>query len=185
MDINGQRGQFVHAVVRSLWRGVPIPDIPSQQHADIDLGAEPEHLARDVREVLLVDPALDLRRTVRTVLQSLAVVDVCSTFSEARTRMITRPPDLLVTGVRLDAHNGLHLVYLAPPVTRCIVYAASQDFALAREVQEAGAFFVRAGRLADELKSYVTARLPRCDRRDPAVTDRRKVFRGGRRCTDS
>jgi len=52
------------------------------------------------------------------------------------------------------------------------------------EVQAAGAFYERSKRLRHAVTGYVRATLPPQDRRRPAVTDRRKNLRGGRRCTD-
>ena len=141
-------------------------------------------MARDVKEVLIVDPDPEVRRAAQRALRSMAVVDVCSSFQAARGRLFSKPPDLLVTNVRLDTHNGLHLVHVAPPQTRCVVYGSDEDLGLAREVQAAGAFFERVPRLARALPSYVTAQLPHRDHRDPTVVDRRQSFRGGRRSTD-
>ena len=145
-------------------------------------------MERNVTQVLFVDPAIELQRTAQDVLQSVANVDVCSTFKEAYARLITRPPDLLVTGVRLHTHNGLHLVYVAAeraPATRCAVCLFDQDMSLAREVEAAGAFLMRAPWFAVTLKSLATTKLPRRDRRTTATVDRRHAPRGGRRITDS
>jgi DNA-binding NtrC family response regulator len=112
------------------------------------------------------------------------MVETCSDFRDARARLLARRPDLLVTNIRLDNHNGLHLVHLAAAHTMCIVYATDQDLPLAREAQAAGAFFVSRSRLADAVQSIVVAELPTRDRRTPSVVDRRATFRGGRRWID-
>jgi DNA-binding NtrC family response regulator len=142
------------------------------------------HLARGLKTVLVVDPDPRLRRAALEALRSVAVVEVYSDFRAARARLLAKRPDLLVTNIRLDTHNGLHLVHLAPEHTLCVVYGTNEDLPLAREAQAAGAFFVRPPCLADALQSYVIAELPSRDRRDPTVVDRRKAFRGGRRCID-
>jgi len=140
-----------------------------------------------VKEVLLVDPDLEtgVLLAVRDVLSNLAEVETCAEFRPARTRLLTGPPDLLVTNLRLRDYNGLHLVFLTEGTpTRCVVYATEHDWVLAREAQTAGAFYERLLRLPFVIPSYVKALLPHRDRRDPLILDRRLLFRGGRRCAD-
>lgn len=188
LDREDQRGQRVHVSARASWSGLQRADSRTRQGADPDLIARRGHFERQVKEVLFVDPAPEMRQTAQQVLQSIARVDVCSTFAEAAARLRTRPPDLLVTGVRLHAHNGLHLVYLAAqraPSTRCVVCVTDQDISLTREIEATGAFMVREPWLAVALKSLATAALPRHDRRDSDNVDRRHAPRGGRRYTDS
>jgi hypothetical protein len=140
------------------------------------------HRARDV---LIVDPDPQALLAAEISVQSVADVEACSDFRFARARIVARPPDLLVTNLRLGAFNGLHLVYLAADTaTRCIVYAAQHDPVLAREVLAAGAFYERADRLPRVLESYARAMLPPRDRRSLSVLDRRSAPRGGRRCID-
>jgi CheY-like chemotaxis protein len=154
-----------------------------QQPADLVL--RPAHLARDVKEILLVDFDASSLRAAQHALRFVADVEACSDFQTARSRLLDRPPDLLVTNLRLQAYNGLQLIYLAAEMpTRCIAYAEVDDFLLAREVQAAGAFYERSKRLLHSLPSYVRATLPAQDRRRPTVLDRRQNLRGGRRCTD-
>ena len=188
LDREDQRAQRGHVSARASWSGLQRADSRTRQGADPDLITRQGHFDRQVKEVLFVDPAPELQQTARQVLQNIAKVDVCSTFSEAAARLRTRPPDLLVTGVRLHAHNGLHLVYLAAqraPSTRCVVCVTDQDLSLTREVEATGAFLVREPLLAVALKSLVTAALPRHDRRNSDNADRRHAPRGGRRYTDS
>ena len=142
------------------------------------------HLARAVETVLVVDPDPRLRRAAQEALRPVAVVKGCSNFRDARARLLASRPDLLVTNIRLDTHNGLHLVHLATAQTLCLVYGTDEDLPLAREAQAAGAFFVRPHRLAEAVRSLVVAELPARDRRDPTVVDRRATFRGGRRGVD-
>lgn len=133
-----------------------------------------------------MDPDVErLLSTVELAVQGLATVEPCTDFRAARARVLSRPPDFLVTNLRLREYNGLHLVLLAASRgTRCIVYAATEDLALAREAQSLGAFYEPLARLPAALRSYVSATLPPRDRRNVAVRDRRLVFRGGRRSTD-
>lgn len=136
--------------------------------------------------VLLVDPHDGgWLSTLQRALEPVAEVEWCAEFHDARARVLTRAPDFLVTNLRLHDYNGLHLVLLAAGTgTRCIVYAAQDDFVLAREAQSLGAFYERLPRLPFALRSYLSATLPPRDRRTVAVLDRRIPFRGGRRCTD-
>lgn len=142
---------------------------------------------RPIEDVLFVDSSIELQRTVQAVLRSLTTVHCCSTFEDACSRLISSPPDLLITGVRLHAHNGIHLVYLAArsPRTRSIVYLASGDWGLAREVEAARAFAVREPWLAITIESLVRATLSPRDRRDALTLDRRRHRLGGRRYTDT
>jgi len=188
LEREDQRAQRVHVSTRASWSGLQTADRRTRQGATPDLITARRHFDRQIKEVLFVHPSLELQQTVQQALQSIAKVDVVSTFSEAHARLSTRPPDLLVTGVRLHAHNGLHLVYVAAQraqSTRCVVCVTDEDLCLTREVEAAGAFMVRAPWLAVALKSLVTAKLPRRDRRDADNVDRRHAPRGGRRYTDA
>jgi DNA-binding NtrC family response regulator len=130
--------------------------------------------AGPIKDVLVVDPSLELQRTVQNVLRSVAIVHSCSTFEDARRRLISSPPDLLITSVRLNAHNGLHLVYLAArnPRTRSLVHLTAEDFALTRDAESAGALVVREPWLVVAMESIVLATLRRSDRHDGITADR-------------
>jgi DNA-binding NtrC family response regulator len=187
MDSNSQRQQPTPISFRGRWRGLQVEDYSAREDADLDAGAELWPVTPGVKAVLFVDPVVEMQQAAREVLASVAKLTVCSTFADARARLDASPPDLLVTSVRLQAHNGLHLVYLAgrhSPSTRCLVSAQDDDVWFAQEVQAAGAFFVPARWLATALHSYVAASLPRRDRRNARVVDRRGQVRGGRRVTD-
>ena len=138
-----------------------------------------------VKEVVFVDPDAERLSSVLAELQFIAEVEVYQEFRAARARLFTRPPDLLVTNVRLGAYNGLHLVHLAQGTpTKCVVYASHKDEVLRRQVKDAGAFYEVTERLPRVIASYVRALLPAYDQRDFTVPDRRQIHRGGRRCTD-
>jgi DNA-binding NarL/FixJ family response regulator len=109
-----------------------------------------------------------------------------SEFAAARHELFVCRPDVLIANLRLGAFNGIHLAYLAKinkPDTRVMIYG-HDDRILAREVQSAGAFYERADFVRDALTAFLHASLPAGDRRTATVTDRRLVFRGGRRTTD-
>ena len=92
----------------------------------------------------------------------------------------------MVTNLRLEEYNGLHLVLLAASegVTRSVVHSDRPDPYLVREAQTIGAFFERTERLLDAIGSYLNFSLPQRDRRSADRYDRRTVFRGGRRAAD-
>jgi len=98
------------------------------------------------------------------------------------------PYGLVITNLRLDAYNGVHLVYVIQHLelpTRTVVYAGHGDRLIAREVQEAGAFFERIERIPGALLPYLQADLPQRDRRSAETFDRRAYPRGGRRSWDA
>ena len=137
--------------------------------------------------ILLVEPDAAARDLVRAAVSALAHVESHRQFEPARARLRLASFDFLVTNVRLGAYNGLHLVYLRSlgrGAPRAIVYSDERDRWLAREAQRAGAFYEVGPCLPVTLAAYVTGTLPARDRRDPASSDRRKMFRGGRRCWD-
>jgi hypothetical protein len=139
-------------------------------------------------EMLLVEPHPVLRSGIRASVRAIARLDDCADFSTARTRLFTAPCDWLVSNVRLGPFNGLHLVHLVAtsrlPI-RSVVYGEAQDASLGREAQRAGAFFLYRDHLLKGLPALLTGSLPKRDRRNPELTDRRTTFRGGRRCVDS
>jgi len=152
---------------------------------DADFTTPPPVVARDVKDILIVDPDVDYLRAAQNALRFLAEVEVFSKFAAARARLLSsEPPDLLVTNLRLQAYNGLHLVHMATAQTRCVVYSTYDDVVLAREVQAAGAFYERSNRVSRALAAYVHATLPPRDRRNVTALDRRQIPRGGRRSTD-
>ena len=107
-------------------------------------------------------------------------------FAAARHELNVHRPDVLIANVRLGAFNGIHLAYLAKinnPETRVMIYG-QDDRLLAGEVQSAGAFYQRSDCVRYALAAFLQASLPARDRRDVTFTDRRRIFRGGRRATD-
>jgi DNA-binding NtrC family response regulator len=140
-----------------------------------------------VRRVLLVDPAPAVLWHLRDAIPADVHVTTSSAFDDARRRLASEPPHLLVTNVQLKAFNGLHLVYLAAAAavaTRSLVYARAHDLVLAREAQAAGAFYESFDGLLYALPAYVLATLPERDRRQASRAPRRHVPRGGRRAVD-
>jgi DNA-binding NtrC family response regulator len=137
--------------------------------------------------ILLIEPDAAARGTLHMAASAFAHVESHGRFETARARLRREAFDFLVTNVRLDAYNGLHLVYLLSPgrrVPRAIVYSDEYDPGLGREAQRAGAFYETLECLPVTLAAYVHGPLPARDRRDPATRDRRRLCRGGRRRWD-
>ena len=171
----------IHPPVRRFVAPIGMKEI----RQDADRTTPRALLARDVKDILIVDPDVDYLRAAQTALRFLADVEVFSKFAAARARLLSsEPPDLLVTNLRLQAYNGLHLVHMATAQTRCVVYSTHDDLVLAREVQAAGAFYERSTRVSRALAAYVHATLPPHDRRNVTALERRQIPRGGRRSTD-
>jgi hypothetical protein len=137
--------------------------------------------------VIFVDCDPQAGRQAKRLCEPLADIELITSFQTAKRRLLQREAQLLVTNLRLDAYNGLHLIYLASgaeTLTRCIVYSAYPDLTLIEEAQAAGAMYERASSLPHALPSYIFGELPRRDRRSPLSMDRRQLFRGGRRAAD-
>jgi DNA-binding NtrC family response regulator len=137
--------------------------------------------------ILLVEPDEAARSALQTAASAFAHVESHGRFETARARVCHASFDFLVSNIRLDAYNGLHLVYLRAlgrRSPRAIVYSDAGDLVLAREAQRAGAFYETYECLPVTLAAYVRGTLPARDRRDPTSRDRRGIFRGGRRCWD-
>jgi DNA-binding NtrC family response regulator len=141
-----------------------------------------------LQRVLIVEPDGRLRQQFGDAAGALARIDMDASFPAARTRLFAHPYDWLVTNVRLEEYNGLHLVHLAGSArlpVRILVYSDRPDVSLAREAQRLGAFYESRDCVHRALAAYLRGTLPLRDRRDPTIRDRRVLFRGGRRCTDS
>jgi hypothetical protein len=85
---------------------------------------------------------------LQRALSGVADVTACGDFQTARHHIIAMPPDLLITNLRLQAYNGLHLMALAGAPTPAIVSMDPPDPALARTARAAGAMVETPQRLA-------------------------------------
>jgi cytoskeleton protein RodZ len=140
-----------------------------------------------VKHLLIVEPDPVFRTLLEETVHGQAAVDTVADFPAARTCLVARPPDLVVTNLRLGAFNGLHLAYLLAGgdwPSRGVVYSESLDVSLAHAARRAGAFWEFQQRLPSALPAYLHANLPARDRRDPVTPDRRSACRGGRRASD-
>jgi DNA-binding response OmpR family regulator len=118
-------------------------------------------------QVLIVHPALD--QDVPLMTTSLAGrpcdVSILTTFHEARERLTARPPDLLITALKLQAYNGLHLVLLArgrSDRTVAVVLADDNDERLRAEAESLGALFVIKSLARQQVETIVDELLSRC-----------------------
>lgn len=139
------------------------------------------------RRVLLVETDPGFLRLLEQVAAPLSDVDAFDDFQSARNALMAGGYDLILANIRLGAHNGLHLMYLARAAglpVRTVAYSDPIDPLLAREAQRSGAFYEPMIRLPYSLPAYVAGELPQLDRREPSIVDRRRTYRGGRRRSD-
>lgn len=141
-----------------------------------------------VRTALFADPDRTFCWRLKALAQNAGIVaEVVSTVEDARRALVTSPPMLFFSNIRLGGLRGADLVYLARmanPRTRAVLYGTTSDLVLVKQAQQAGAFFEPVAFLAHALKQYFSPNVPTTDRRDIARLDRRQRFRGGRRSTD-
>jgi hypothetical protein len=142
--------------------------------------------AGGMKHLLVVEPDAILGQRVLAKCEGIAQATLCRDFLSARSQLLASTPDLLITNLRLEEYNGLHLVLLASSegATRSLVYTDRPDPYLIREAQAIGAFFERTERLLHAVVSYLDFDLPQRDRRNSDRYDRRTAFRGGRRAAD-
>ena len=134
--------------------------------------------------VLVVEPNVGRRMALQRALAPIAEVAACGDFVTARQHVRQATPDLLITNLRLDTYNGLHLVAHAGPPTRAIVYMDPPDPGLLRVAQAAGAFVEAPQRLVAAAVSYVGAGLPPQDRRAINLSETRYTMPQSRRASD-
>jgi len=138
--------------------------------------------------LLVVEPDDDWSLRLRDIATRLTRVKICRDFRSARRELSGRQFAFVVTNIRLEAYNGLQLVYIArdaAPDCRAIAYTDAWDVGLAVEAQRAGAFYDTRDCLPVTLPRFLTAQLPSADRRQPERPDRRPPSRaGGRRAAD-
>lgn len=118
-------------------------------------------------KVMVVEPVPTQREVVLDAVGGLGLaVSVARDFHEAKQTLQRDPPDLLITDIRLDAYNGLHLVLRARatrPDMAAIVTCQVADRVLQRDVEQLGATFVPTPASTKELTAAIlrTAARPR------------------------
>jgi len=137
--------------------------------------------------VLIVEPDAFVSRRLKEACGIDTRVTTCPDFSSGRERLMLEQPNFLVTNLRLNEYNGLHLLFLSHSedrMTRCIIHTSRPDFSLINEAQRLRALFEWTERLPYALHQYLQGYWPDADRRNPHRIDRRQSFRGGRRAPD-
>jgi DNA-binding NtrC family response regulator len=137
--------------------------------------------------VLIVEPDAFISRRLKEACWPLAQVTSCPDFPSGRERLMVDQPNFLVSNLRLNEYNGLHLLFLTHAeerATRCIIHTSRPDFSLVGEAQKLGAVFEWTERLPYALHQYLQNPWPENDRRSALRIDRRRIFRGGRRAPD-
>jgi DNA-binding NtrC family response regulator len=106
--------------------------------------AAPEATSR--LSVLVVEPCLNETLLVMTRLTTAGFdVTVAETFVQAKPLLSAQPPAVLLTAVRLGAHNGLHLVLRGKstrPEMAALVTAPHDDVVLRADAEAMGATFL-------------------------------------------
>jgi DNA-binding NtrC family response regulator len=133
-----------------------------------------------VRKVLVVSPDADARAQREAWLQAEGFhTEAVASFEEARARLADGHLDALVTDVRLDGFNGLHLaiVGLRRRFTRAAVAIGAPDAALAKEAKYHGAGFLTDPCTCEELIDCIGDQLQTQPSRAPAEKRKRRVPR--------
>ena len=112
---------------------------------EITEGVPPERAGDRPTVVLVDDDAATLDGlSVWLANEGFSVV-ACSTFAEARAQIMSPPIAALITDIRLEEYNGLHLVQLArslQPHARLVVFSGFADPVLEAEAEMAGAIWL-------------------------------------------
>jgi len=108
---------------------------------------------------LVVEPNEDDRAFIASTLTAARFnVTAANNFSDATSLLVANPPMLLVTEIRLQAHNGLHLALRGlsmNPHMMVVVMSAFMDPVLQHEAERFGATFVPKPVAASELVAAV------------------------------
>jgi DNA-binding NtrC family response regulator len=106
----------------------------------------PAHMTDDTLSVLIVEPALEELLQITSRLTSAGFrVTAAESFAQAKPLLDSQPPSILVTAVRLEAYNGLHLVLRAKavrPSIAAVVTSATEDPVLRADAEAMGATFI-------------------------------------------
>ncbi|HTO58235.1 MAG TPA: hypothetical protein VMJ74_10595, partial [Pseudomonadales bacterium] len=100
--------------------------------------------------MLIVEPDTFLSRRLREACGASVRVTTCADFPSGRERLMLDRPDFLVTNLRLNEYNGLHLLFLSDTEdrhTRCVIHTNRPDFSLISEAQKLHALFEWTDRL--------------------------------------
>jgi CheY-like chemotaxis protein len=95
------------------------------------------------RSILVVQHDVPAQRHVAACLEEAGYhVIEARTYLDARRTLETRPPDLLITDVRLDGYNGLQLLATSPERVPAIVFTNLPDPVLEADARALGADYL-------------------------------------------
>jgi hypothetical protein len=138
--------------------------------------------------LVIVDPDRHVADTLALVADKCrSGVTTCSSFDQAQKEIRLRGPLLVVSHAVVGSAQGVHLAEAAiraNRLARVVIYGSTADLLLARKMFNTRVFFERETFIRYSLPRYLTADLPRVDRRELRIVDRRTTFRGGRRASD-
>jgi DNA-binding NtrC family response regulator len=99
------------------------------------------------RKVLVVDPSVERVRETVTFLQAAGYQAVGATSFDAARNLLSNPPDVLISAVRLRSFNGLHLIlhgrFLKPDMVAVVVADNLDPFLAAEAAKRGVAYLVR------------------------------------------
>lgn len=108
-------------------------------------------------------------------------------FEKAHEQIRMRAPLLVLAHAVIGPWQGVHLAAAAiraNSLAHAVIYGSPAELVLARTTFNNRVFFERQRFLRHSLSRYLAADLPRLDRRNVRIVDRRTTFRGGRRASD-
>ena len=111
----------------------------------LPFGSESEHAVRQQTILVVESNPIALSETVNLLRSSGYVVAQATGFEEANRILAIEPPRLLVTGLKLAAYNGLHLIFRAHakhPAMAAIVINDAADAVLEAEAARQGARYM-------------------------------------------
>ena len=116
-------------------------------HAAAVIVVEPDVMkAATALSVLVVDPNGSSRAQIVTALTSVGFhVIATDTFESAKQRIVTSPPSVLITAVKLGEYNGFHLVLRVKSIApnTVVIVTSDEDAAMfQKEAHQAGATFM-------------------------------------------
>src|SRR5687767_6577800 len=117
---------------------------------------------------LVVEPdQIDRELLIATLTSAGLTVTAADSFTSGQTRLVRRPPAILVTKIRLGYHNGLHLAHIARWLRQQMILVVTSEYrdpVLIRDAAALGATFVpkplRPGRLLVTLRRAYRTVLP-------------------------
>jgi hypothetical protein len=138
--------------------------------------------------ILVVDPDRHVADTLAlTAEKCRSGVTTCTSYEEAERAIRMRAPLFVLAHAVIGRSQGVHLAQAAIRANthaHVVIYGSPSDLMLARTMFRTRVFFERETFVRYSLPRYLSADLPRLDRRDVRTVDRRTTFRGGRRASD-